>query len=393
MDQMKMLEWGMKINYYLVKYIWPICRILVKKKLSKRCSVCTLNENYVNIQDSVCDICREEKSKEPSEIAKDVQGSEQAKKELDELLSNAQGKGGGLYDAIFFFSGGKDSTYILNKLRMDYKGLRILAITIDNGFRSPVGKQNAEEVCLHFDTDHMEIRPYKMYKKLYKYGFENFSNRSFYCIDFWGGEFFTDIGRNLAVQFDVPLLILGYTPEQIKIIRKWDEYELYAGNDFKFKDNQKFMREKFVNVMLEDIFTPDEMRYWWDGSKCPEDKIPTVIFPFQAWGYNKAEIQKQISKLGIVKKKNMDAMLTNDVYCTLGVFSDYKIFGYCSVEPEWANLVRKGKEDKNQNRNLWECVEYLSLIHENFLLNSPPIQICLNKFGMTKKELNKIIKK
>jgi len=388
----------MKMRYYLYRF-WPISRILVKHKLSKRCAICSLNENCVTIHDSVCEICRKEHTSKLPTQAAEFSNNPAAEKELDELLTEAQGKGRGLYDAMFLFSGGKDSTYILNRLKKHYKQLRIVALTVDNGFRSPIGKQNAEKICEHLDVDHMEIRPYQIFKKLYKYGFENFSHHGFVCTDFWEGELFQDIGRNLAAQLDIPLLILGYTPEQVEeafLPKEFDEYHLYGSEDFKFKDNQKFTRKKFMGVNLTEIFTPEEMNYWWDASKWSVEKIPTLILPFQAWGYHKTEIVNELVSLlhHILDEKNLNPMLTNDLYSGLGLFLDYKIFGYSPMfEQEFARYVRTGKEDIKQSRNLWESAEYLFLRHEKSVLDSPDIQFCLTKLGLTKPALDSIIKK
>lgn len=397
MKQTGAIEKSMKMNYYLYRYLWPIYRIFVKHKLSKRCAVCALNENYVTIHDSVCEICRkEENSKISTQVAK---LSDAAEKELNVLLTEAQGKGCGLYDAMFLFSGGKDSTYLLNRLKKHYKQLRLLALTVDNGFRSPVGKQNAEQICEYLDIDHLEIRPYRIFKKLYQYGFENFSHLGFACIDFWEGELFQDIGRNLAAQMEIPLLILGYTPEQVEetsLPKEFDEYHLYGSEDFQFKENQKFTREKFLGVKLKEIFTPEEMNYWWDASKWPVEKIPTLILPFQAWGYHTTEVVNEVvsSLHSILDDKSMNPMLTNDLYVSLGLFLDYQIFGYSPMfEPEFAKYVRTGKEKVKQNRNLWESAEYLFLRSEKSVIDSPDIQFCLKKLGLTKQVLDNIIKK
>jgi len=401
MDKTKAIERAMKINYYLFRYVWPIYRVFVKQSLSKRCSICSLPEKITTIrEDGICEICHQEKASTTTQATDQATGlgsrNPAAEKELDALLTQTQGKGGGTYDALFLFSGGKDSTYILNRLRNHYKGLRILALTVDNGFRSPIGKQNAERICAHFDVDHMEIRPYRIFKKLYRYGFENFSHHGFVCTDFWEGELFQDIGRNLAAQMDIPLVMLGYTPEQIAFIpKKFDEHGLYGLQDFKFRGNQEFTRKKFVGIDLKDIFTPEEMRYWWDASKWPNERIPTIVFPFQAWGYNKTNIIREVVSLlhGVIEKKESSLTLTNDIYIGLGIYLDYKIFGYSPMyEEELSRYVRTGRDDGEQNRNLWEIIEYVYLKYKG-ALNSIEMRVCLDKLDLTKSALDEIIKK
>ena len=388
----------MNLIYYLYQYIWPFYRWIAKGQLSKRCSICALNDHCVSMNDNVCEICRKaQQSPIPPEKA--ASPYQETEKKLDELLINAQGKGRRLYDVLFLFSGGKDSSFILNRLKKNYKQLRILALTVDNGFRSPVGKQNAEKICEYLNVDHMEIRPYQVFRKLYRYGFEHFSYRGFVCTDFWEGELFQDIGRNLAAQMDIPILMLGYTPEQLEdayLPKDFDEYHLYGRQGFKFKDNQQFTREKFLGIMLKDIFTPEEMNYWWDASKWSDERIPTMILPFQAWGYHNIDVVNEISSSLrlILDKRCLNSMLTNDIYIGLGFYLDYRIFGYSPMfEDEFAQYVRTGRENYRDNRNLWEASEYLFLIHGDLVLRSGDIQLCLTKLGLTRPMLDTIIQK
>jgi len=386
----------MKLIYYLYRFFWPFYRFIAKYGLSKRCIICALNEHAVLISDNICEICRKAQGA-PAPPDKAAISYQETAKQLDEALIDAQGQGRRLYDVLFLFSGGKDSSYILNRLKKNYPRLRILALTVDNGFRSAVGKQNAEKICAYLNVDHMEIRPYQVFRKLYRYGFENLSYRGFVCTDFWEGELFQDIGRNLAAQMEIPIVMLGYTPEQLAyayLPKDFDEYQLYGRSGFKFRDNQNFTREKFLGLKLKDIFTPEEMNYWWDASKWPAERIPTMIFPFQAWGYhNRAVVAEIGSSLNLIlDKRSLNSMLTNDIYGGLGFYLDYRIFGYSPLfEEEFAQYVRTGREDCRHNRNLWEAWEYLLLKHESLIFRSKDMQLCLNKLGLTREKLDRII--
>ncbi|HEY3196408.1 MAG TPA: hypothetical protein VGJ57_00220, partial [Nitrospirales bacterium] len=80
---------------------------------------------------------------------------------LNELLHQHQGKGAFQYDAICLFSGGKDSTYMIHRIRCEFPRLRMLAYTIDNGFMSPVAKDNVYELIGKLQIDHIFARPDK----------------------------------------------------------------------------------------------------------------------------------------------------------------------------------------------------------------------------------------
>ncbi|NWG76396.1 MAG: hypothetical protein HXY24_17640, partial [Rubrivivax sp.] len=70
-----------------------------------------------------------------------------------------QVRGQGEYDCLLAYSGGKDSTYTLALLRDEY-GLRVLAVTFDNGFVSPGAFANIRRVVEALDVDHLFIKPH-----------------------------------------------------------------------------------------------------------------------------------------------------------------------------------------------------------------------------------------
>jgi len=67
---------------------------------------------------------------------------------IAQLKANQQSE----YDCIMLLSGGKDSSYALGQL-VDM-GLRVLALTLDNGFISQSAKDNATRVCAELGVEH-----------------------------------------------------------------------------------------------------------------------------------------------------------------------------------------------------------------------------------------------
>lgn len=375
----------MKFNRFFMQRIWPVYRHLVKQKMSERCEVCTISSRYAPLQDGQCAACGLHK-----EVPARVNKSQQ--QELHQTLLSAQGKGKGLYDALVFFSGGKDSIYMVKTLQENYKELRILAFTVDNGFNSPLGEENISKVCKQHEIEHLQIRPYKIFSKLYRFGFENFSHRGFFATDAFGGELFQDIGRNIAAQMKIPLMLLGYTPQQIALIDPdYHGHNLYDPNRAIMKDSQNFTRTQYLGKDLREAFSDSEMKYWWDASKYDADDIPTMIFPFNAWGYDKKAIIEEAGKFAVASET--DPMLTNHLYCIPGIYLDYQILGYCSFEPEWATYVREKIADKNYNRSTWEVNEYFNANYPNMIKKNTGLNIVLKKLGMTLEELDAIVER
>ena len=74
---------------------------------------------------------------------------------MNRILAEHQGRGEGAYDALLLFSGGKDSVYMLKRMRDEFPALRILAFTVDNTFMSPVAQENVAYLIRKLDVDHL----------------------------------------------------------------------------------------------------------------------------------------------------------------------------------------------------------------------------------------------
>ena len=75
---------------------------------------------------------------------------------FNELIEEHREKAG--YDLIMAYSGGKDSTYTLDLFVNRYK-LRVLALTFDNSFISPLSFENIRRICSALGVDHYLVRP------------------------------------------------------------------------------------------------------------------------------------------------------------------------------------------------------------------------------------------
>ena len=103
------------------------------------CNKCILPDTFPGVtfdNDGVCNHCRNFQGVEV------LQGH---KKEYEEKFLELvdRYRNHGSYDCLIAYSGGKDSTYTLKLLRDRYN-LRVLALTIDNGF---VSEQAFRNMC------------------------------------------------------------------------------------------------------------------------------------------------------------------------------------------------------------------------------------------------------
>ena len=128
---------------FYVSNVWPIHRMLVGSTLAKRCVKCAASEHMISLDaEQVCEEC---KNITPSQNNTDFDTSEDLKA-FNTILDEAQCTGGGQYDALIPYSGGKDSSYLIRRIQKEFPQLRILAFSMDNGFMSPIAKENIDNL-------------------------------------------------------------------------------------------------------------------------------------------------------------------------------------------------------------------------------------------------------
>jgi hypothetical protein len=333
-----------------IKYIWPFHRRLVGKRLTRRCSRCILPESYAPLHDGLCIHCREEI---PRETGPTPAEEERMQLALDEQLQAVSRRRDCRYHAIVLFSGGKDSSYLLHRLMRRYPDLRLLALTVDNTFMSPVAMENVQEIVRRLGVEHMVLRPRAAtVEKMFRYAITHLNERG--CagtVDQFDGDFFSDLARNLAAAMGVPYIICGLSRVQVETILEMDAF--ITSVDFESR-----AREQVAGIRLRDVFTPAEMHYWWNGLAWPAQRRPRMIFPFYIWNLDEAFIKTEVLRLGLMPRGDESPLITNHRLIPLMGIVDMIRFGYSSFEPEFARMVRTGKADRRQWLYAFETLEY-----------------------------------
>ena len=140
-------------EFYAQK-VWPLHRLLVRSRLVPRCGRCALSSRREPLDAAgLCGPCRAAPAAAmPAPARPDWPAA------LHTLLAAHQGMGRGTHDALLLFSGGKDSVYMLRRIRDAHPGLRILALSIDNTFMSPIAQDNIQRLVARLDVDHLMLR-------------------------------------------------------------------------------------------------------------------------------------------------------------------------------------------------------------------------------------------
>ena len=109
----------------------------------KICKKCILPETFSGIKfddQGICNHCR----RDESAMAKTRDRKAKYRERFGQLINDIKDRAP-VYDVILAYSGGKDSSYTLKLLKERYE-LRIVALTFDNHFVSPVAMENIKKV-------------------------------------------------------------------------------------------------------------------------------------------------------------------------------------------------------------------------------------------------------
>ncbi len=268
-------------------------------------------------------------------------------------MGRYQGAGTGLYDALVLFSGGKDSTYMIHRLRTEFPRLRMLAFTIHNGFMSPVAERNVQELIERLDIDHVFVRPRKAFHvKLFRYCITHLNADGGYgTVDFSDGEFMLDTARRLAAEKDIPLILCGYSRYQVQNGLRLDDFESP-------RERECSDRVETAGLPLKDIFAPDEVELWWHGARWPRGRVARLFFPLFAWDLEEEEVKKKVAEWGLLPKKAHSPIATNHKLIPLLGVTDVHQRGYSGFEIEFCRMIREGKADYRQWLFTFEFLEY-----------------------------------
>lgn len=271
--------------------------------------------------------------------------------DLERTLSEARGKGHA-YDVLVCLSGGKDSLYLLHKLKVKY-GLNVLAFTTDVSIPD-VAWSSIRRTVEKLKVDHLIYRPPSdFYRKLFRYVLMNQEPRgAVYSVSHVYAPLFEGDALGVAVEKGIPLVTAGYSPGQPEPERILYEFSraLITKTDWA----PPGLREAGV---LE----PHELARFWNPGRYPAGTaFPRYIAPFHAWPYDQDEIMREVVKLDLVAKpSHASPVFSNYPINWLMMFSDIQNFGYNPYAPEFAALVREGKANRSYWRIMGPVVDFM----------------------------------
>lgn len=315
-----------------------------------RCKFCLLPGNVPNADiDSagICAFCKCDNSKAKSKLD---ELNQDRKADLEKTLSECSGKGS--YDALVCLSGGKDSLYLLYKLKIKY-GLNVLAFTTDVNIPA-VAWANIHRTLEMLDIDHLVYRPSaKFYRKLFRYLLMNQEERgAVYTVSYVYAPLFEGDALTMATEKGIPLVFAGYSPGQPEPERM--EYEF---------SRKLIVETDWTPPGLRDSseFTQEELARFWNPHRFPAGtQFPRYLAPLHVWDYDQEAMIRKVHELGLVKRlSHGNPIHSNYPINWLLMYSDLKHFGYNPYAPEFSALIRQGKASRSYWRFMMPFVNFI----------------------------------
>lgn len=289
------------------------------------CKKCLMNDSYPNIsfnEYGECSLCTKQKLHCPI-------GEDKLIKIFDEI-KNKKFK----YDALVPLSGGKDSTYILHLAVNIYK-LKVIAMTYDNGFLTPIALENIDKAIKISKVDHVFYRPnLEVLKKIYR-------NMLLYTGDMCGA---CDIGTKANIlkashDFKTPLILYGTSPleedsfvsDNIQDIKRF-KHVLKLSNDFSKKEINNFLIYPNLNIFTKTIYKKigkfgKEIRPLFYIENHSDKEVGNIISKEFDWKNDSREYSKHLDCIA--------EPLTN--------YIRNNIYGYERRLCQFSNMIRKSE--------------------------------------------------
>ena len=308
----------------------------------KICTQCILPETFPGVSfddEGVCNHCRKSEARKTSLVEEKKLFARKFEELLSSLgLGKTMVRDGGLraYDVLMAYSGGKDSTYTMSLLGKKY-GLRVLALSFDNGFLSPAAVENIKKVTDALGVDHILFKSHwGLLRKIFTtaaerelYSKKTLERASTICTSCIG--LVKALCLKTAIEQDIPLIAFGWSPGQAPM-----ESSIMKNNPSLIKMAQQAIQQPLRTVVGNgaDSYFLRERHY-----AMPE-RFPYNVHPMAWEYYNEEMILKDIQQYGWTAPRDTDSNSSN---CLLNAYANeihLNKYGFHPYVWEIANMVR-----------------------------------------------------
>lgn len=270
------------------------------------------------------------------EVAESSKQDTELTQKMEELFAKVKEQRN-WYDAMLLFSGGKDSTYLLD-LAINKYHLKVITFTTV----LPIGKkqagQNIDDTAKVLNVDVMKLAPEEnMYKKLMKYGLMEGHN---YDMGEMAGchtcsFLFRWLSFKLAMKMKIPIILDGRDKAQSGPIFITGEAfrEGIAKGEKPFGKMHDLFRDATGEEYLGTIYDYNE-------AELASENLPALVAPFTFLNYDYRKNFGEFEKLGL-NSANFNSMFTNCDGVYLFDYIALKKFDCTSYVRNYASGIRK----------------------------------------------------
>jgi len=315
------------------------------------CSKCVLPNGFLYNrldENGVCDFCRDSSFSTSNwkkiQITNEMR--ECALQDWKNTIVTIQNSSKDSYDCIVGYSGGKDSTALLDML-VNELDLKVLALTIDMGLMTEVAKNNIKQTLnrLEYQNHHVLIEDAtNTFSKLYKYLFLNHHSHT-YALTLTICDYCSDLIHSIMVKEaiirKIPLIILGYSSDQIK--------------RYFYEIPEKEMRTEWIpDFIRENPFTEEDREWFLTNKDLKNASFPRIILPYHILEYDEASLIKRVTSKGLITQGHTDPVLTNCHVVKAGLMYDLYRYGGIPYALQYAESVRQEEVSKRpRTRKKW----------------------------------------
>jgi hypothetical protein len=317
----------------------------------RRCKLCLLPATVPGADfdaRGVCAVCREYR---PADAVAEESRRAAREADLERALAAARAADAP-YHALVCLSGGKDSLYLLHRLKAEC-GLRVLAFTTDVNIPD-IAWQNIRRTVAKLEVDHLVYRPAEaFYRRLFRHLLMHQEARgAVYTVSYVYAPLFEGDALTVATERGIPLVLAGYSPGQPEPERM--EYEFSRALIEHTDWTPPALR-------AAGLFDAAELQRFWNPRRHPAGtRFPRYLAPFHAWRYDQEDVMRRVHALGLVEKRaHASPVVSNYPINWLLMYSDLRHFGYNPYAPEFSALIRAGKASLRRWRVMAPLVDQM----------------------------------
>jgi len=345
------------------------------------CTNCILHYGFLGIElnsDGLCNFCADPDHKNPNwskiRISEPIRTTCLRDWE-DTVQAMKRTHNGKDYDCVIGYSGGKDSTALVDTFITEYD-LNPLLVTVDTGFMTDVAKQNICDTLTKMDFYDNYIlieKAVPTFYKLYKYFFFNhISNDKTLTVGIC--HTCTDLIHTIvvkeAIKRSIPYVIIGFSPDQI-------------ARYFYETVREDIIKDSVLEKGLSREFDATDLKLYL-SEKDIAGKIPRVLYPYHVIEYDEAEIIGRIEAKGLIETGRGDPVLTNCHVVKAAIMYDFFRYGGIPYALQYAELVR---QDNGLRKKWLRTVNQVSRAILNGNFNKDGMELFFNNIGVSWEEL------